>query len=272
MDVVGITQRRAHEAMRLSRRHRISPRRVTEKNLDAIRDSIQAISEYQPTTKQIWSSLQSPDLSRNVRVFLWKAIHGAHKVGEYFKDMPQPWRSRGDCPTCGTTESLGHILFSCPDTGQERVWRMVHAFLTRKKSDMEIDMGVVMGCATARLAGANETRDKAAERAFRIVVSESVFLIWKLRCEKRVQHSDEPDWQHSQTEVIMRWGAMLKARVARDRRLTNTYKFGARAVQPAVHGNTWRDLIADAAPSRTGSESDSGVLVGREARDAHGIG
>ncbi|EJD35312.1 hypothetical protein AURDEDRAFT_75422 [Auricularia subglabra TFB-10046 SS5] len=272
MDIVGITQRRAHEALRSIRRSRTAAtRRATTTHLDIIKHSIQAISDYQPNEDQIWRSLKSPDLSRNVRVFLWKAIHGAHKVGEYFKDMPPPWKARGDCPTCGTVESLAHILFSCPDSGQERIWAMVHSFLTRKRCDVEINLGVVLGCATARLAGAKETRDKAVERAFRIVISESAFLIWKLRCEKRVGHSDDPDWQHSQTEIIMRWGAMLKQRVARDQRLTNKYKYGVRAVDHTTFKDTWHSLAAEVPPSPT-SDSNSGVLVGREERDAHGIG
>ncbi|EJD46192.1 hypothetical protein AURDEDRAFT_27593, partial [Auricularia subglabra TFB-10046 SS5] len=135
---------------------------------------------------------------------------------------------------------LEHILFQCTQTGQDQVWPMVHNFLAKKHCDVELDLGTVLGCASARLQGRKDSRDKPLERAFRIMVSESAFLIWKLRCEKRVGHADDADWKHAPAEVIARWGAMIRARVALDKRLTNGYKYNRRAVDPSLHKETWQ--------------------------------
>ncbi|EJD34055.1 hypothetical protein AURDEDRAFT_20949, partial [Auricularia subglabra TFB-10046 SS5] len=120
----ALRQKVAHRAIRRAAEVVARERQQTTVNLDKIKHSIEQNCGYRPTTTQIWEGLRSKDLSRTVRNFMWKGIHSAHKVGEYFAKMPEPWRSKKDCPSCGTMESMEHILFACADSGQEDVWQM----------------------------------------------------------------------------------------------------------------------------------------------------
>ncbi|KZV97499.1 hypothetical protein EXIGLDRAFT_607905, partial [Exidia glandulosa HHB12029] len=77
----------------------------------------------------------------------------------------------------------------------------------------------------------------------RIIISESAFLIWKIRCERRIQHEDDVDWTLSQAEIANRWQAIINMRISTDRLLTHKsrHKRGALGTQTVLH--TWRGLL-----------------------------
>ncbi|EJD42663.1 hypothetical protein AURDEDRAFT_28484, partial [Auricularia subglabra TFB-10046 SS5] len=162
------------------------PRRTTERNISAIKTDIRTYCGYTPTTEQIWRGIRGNDMSRQVRNFLWKAVHGAHKIGSYFHKMPSPWKEMAQCPTCGTEESMEHVLLDCPDSKQAVIWEQVGKFFKMRRIDAGVSLGTILGCANVRLEGFGSNRDPPKERAYRIVVAESAFLAWKLRCEKRI--------------------------------------------------------------------------------------
>ncbi|KAL1670878.1 hypothetical protein EV122DRAFT_180844, partial [Schizophyllum commune] len=70
-----------------------------------------------PTDSQIWRSMRSRVLRRNVRQFLYKAAHDAHRCGRHWKDIPE-CEHRVYCNHCSKNgimveESLQHILTEC---------------------------------------------------------------------------------------------------------------------------------------------------------------
>ena len=85
----------------------------------AIKDTFRVL----PPDEKIWKSLQNKDLPRAFWSFLWKVLHNAHKVGEYWENIPN-WEHRSVCNQCddNTTDNLEHIMFSCKVIGQEQVW------------------------------------------------------------------------------------------------------------------------------------------------------
>ncbi|EJD38392.1 hypothetical protein AURDEDRAFT_27869, partial [Auricularia subglabra TFB-10046 SS5] len=186
VSLIGISQREAGLAIRAAKARVLKPCRETTKNIALIKAEVKEHCGYTPTTKQIWEGVRNDDLSRQTRNFLWKAIHGAHKIGPYFKNMPSPWKEIATCPTCGVEESMEHVLLDCPDSKQEVIWNLVKDFFAMKRIDAGVSYGTIMGCANVRLEGFGSNRDIPRERAYRIVVSESAFLAWKLRCEKRI--------------------------------------------------------------------------------------
>ncbi|KZV91930.1 hypothetical protein EXIGLDRAFT_615077 [Exidia glandulosa HHB12029] len=202
------------------------------------------INDRPPTAAQIWTATKCKDVSRNVRNFQWKGLHGAHKVGEYFESMPSPWRELASCPRCDCTESMQHILFECTDPARETIWQLAESALERKIGEHpDIELGTVWGCGTAQFEDEEKEAAAGKARAFRIVVSESAFLIWKIRCERRIQHEDDADWTLSQTEIINRWQAVINMRISIDRLLTHKsrHKRGALGTQTVLH--TWRGLL-----------------------------
>ena len=44
-----------------------------------------------------------------------------------------------------------------------------------------------------------------SSRLYRIVVSESVYLIWKLRCEWRIERDEDQARLHTESEIVARW-------------------------------------------------------------------
>jgi ribonuclease HI len=57
-------------------------------NLDITRYAVKRVTGHLPTDTAIWLSIQSKDITRTIRVFLWKVIHNAHKCGDYWLKIP----------------------------------------------------------------------------------------------------------------------------------------------------------------------------------------
>ena len=64
------------------------------------------------------------DISTNVRTFLWKLIHNAHKCGNYWMKIPN-YEDRGMCQSCNTIESMQHIIFNCEANKCDSTWNVV---------------------------------------------------------------------------------------------------------------------------------------------------
>ncbi|EJD35548.1 hypothetical protein AURDEDRAFT_75169 [Auricularia subglabra TFB-10046 SS5] len=269
MAVVGITQR---EALRAIKHTTLPPhdyRRATRQNILEIQSSLLDRCDFAPTDWQVWTGLRSRDLSRGARNFLWRAIHGAHKMGAYFSKMPQPWKAYEKCATCGCLETLFHVLFECPDTHSDRIWESAQELLWHRGICKSIDLGTVLGCASVRLRGDHVYRDLAAERAFRIVVSETAFFLWKLRCEKRIQHAEEPAWGISDEDALARWTALLRNRISMDVLLSDANRFKNLALRAGLANSTWLD-VENPANDDIDPSLEPGVLVGMG--DGHSIG
>lgn len=68
-------------------------------------------------------------LTKEVRNFLWKALHSAYKVGTYWEHIKN-YEHRARCMECSTMETLEHILTECMYLGQEHAWALaikIHA-------------------------------------------------------------------------------------------------------------------------------------------------
>ncbi|KZV82321.1 hypothetical protein EXIGLDRAFT_576561, partial [Exidia glandulosa HHB12029] len=239
----AMSQKRAHRIIRQLKSDRTPERRATAVEIKRAQAALTKINGRPPTARQIWTATKSKDVSRNVRNFQWKGLHGAHKVGEYFETMPSPWKELAQCPRCNCTESMQHILFECTDPARETIWQLAEDSLEKKiDSYPEVDLGTVWGCSAAVFEDEEKEAAAGKARAFRIIVSESAFLIWKIRCERRIQHEDDVNWTLSQEEIINRWRAVINMRISTDRLLTNKsrHKRGALGTQTVLH--TWRSL------------------------------
>ncbi|KZV95419.1 hypothetical protein EXIGLDRAFT_610604, partial [Exidia glandulosa HHB12029] len=258
-----MTQKRAHRIIKVIETAETPDRKATSTELKHAQDAVETNNGARPTEKQIWTSIRSRDIPRNVQNFLWKGIHGAHKVGEYFSNMPMPWKEYATCPLCDVTESMEHILFSCTDPARRSIWRLAkRAIETKTGERIDVNIGTVWGCATMRFDDEEKPKAEGKARAFRIIISESAFLIWKIRCERRIQHEDDQNWKVNRQEATNRWKATINNRIAIDRLLTNKtrHKRGALSTQTVL--NTWCDIIE----TKEGEEKDwirhPGVLVG----------
>ncbi|KZV97585.1 hypothetical protein EXIGLDRAFT_584680, partial [Exidia glandulosa HHB12029] len=233
----GITQRAAHTVVRQIRALETPARRRTRANVRAVKAAVERQNGLAPTEEQIWISIKSRDLARNVRNFLWKGLHGGHKIGDYFNGMPAPWRDYALCPLCDTSETLQHILFECKSRERETVWDLASNLMsTRLQLWPTLNLGSVLGC---MLLVFNDEPNGGLTRAMRIIISESAFLIWKIRCERRIEHEDDTDLSPSTDEITGRWRAVINARISHDRHLTNRRRYRGKALDEDLVLETW---------------------------------
>ncbi|KAH9913114.1 uncharacterized protein B0H18DRAFT_888860 [Fomitopsis serialis] len=84
--------------------------------------------------------------------------------------------------------------------------------------------------------------DIGVTRLWRILGSESAYMVWKLRCERTIGHSDQDGWEHSARTVRNKWVHSINARLILDRAMTHK-RFGRSALSQDVALKTWRGTL-----------------------------
>ncbi|KAF9497664.1 ribonuclease H-like protein [Pleurotus eryngii] len=199
--------------------------------------AVKEITGHTPQDSAVWTSIHNKDISRNIHSYLWKTIHQAYKCGEWWQHIPG-YEHRADRPQCHVLESMEHILLKC----DSEEWP-------------ELSWGTMLGCALIPFKPQNKqpnVKSRGLARLYRIIISESAHLIWKLRCERRIEYEDDPDKFHSPLEI----------KLALDCTLTNTRKYGERAINRHLVIATWSQVIKDKSSLPDDWYKLSGVLVG----------
>ncbi|KAJ7915040.1 hypothetical protein B0H13DRAFT_1872408 [Mycena leptocephala] len=182
-------------------------RKATNENVGLVQDSLRAQYSHVPTASTIWKSLRHKDITRQIRTFLWKSMH-----------------DRATCGHCQETENPEHILFGCSRPGQAEVWKLAEEFWAKKHPTWPpLSMGSILGCGMAIFEDEKKRHHAAKARLYRILITESMYLIWKLRCECVIGRNGEPP---TANEIHNRWVHTINERLEIDRNLTNELKFG----------------------------------------------
>ncbi|KZV93460.1 hypothetical protein EXIGLDRAFT_573930, partial [Exidia glandulosa HHB12029] len=238
-------------------------RRRTKANIERVKASVTRQNGEAPTSDEIWRAIKSRDTSRNVRNFLWKGLHGGHKIGDYFTGMPAPWCEYATCPLCDKTESLQHILFECASKERTTIWKLAADFTKdRIQPWPDLDAGSVLGSALLNFSD-DAQQPSGLTRLMRIVIAESAFLIWKIRCERRIEHEDDQEAAPSVDEISGRWHATINARISHDRHLTNRRRYKRKALDEDLVLDTWDGLLELPENVPPNWIRHPGVLVGR---------
>ncbi|KAH9910598.1 uncharacterized protein B0H18DRAFT_895015 [Fomitopsis serialis] len=199
----------------------------------------------QRSSEELWTSLRHKDIRHQVSDFLWKTLHSALRVGHFWAHIPQ-YKDRASCTNCRCEESIEHILLECTAVGQQQVWTMVEALWLKTGlawPGMSLGTLLTLGTKTWTNPGSKRRRE-GASRLWRILVSESAYLVWKLRCERVIGHDDSPDWQHHELTVQRRWHAAIDARLQLDIASTRHY-LGGRTQKSDVVLRTWNKVLED---------------------------
>ncbi|KAJ7218405.1 hypothetical protein GGX14DRAFT_356916 [Mycena pura] len=210
------------------------------------------------TPDQIWHTVNNLDFSRPVREFLWKSLHDAHRIGSYWKHIPE-CGDREYCETCGVPEDLAHVLLECTAPGQKEVWVATEELWRKKASHWPaLSLGSLLGCGLARFP--QEAVPAGCERLYRILISESMFVIWKLRNERVI---DPTVTVHSLPEILNKWNAAISGRFEIDRVLANRPRKGKQAsLNPIRVIDTWSSVLASGSNLGADWLKRAGVLVG----------
>jgi hypothetical protein len=100
-----------------------------------------------------------------------------------------------------------------------------------------------------------------ANRLYRILVSESTFLIWKLRCTRIIELGENEMLWPSKQEIHNRWIHVINRRLALDQAMTNT-RYGKKALDKSLVLRTWSGVLKDEASLPEDWIRQPGVLVG----------
>ena len=155
-----------------------------DRNLERICESISETLNFKPWPSAVWNGLKSKDVNRRAREFIWKGLHDAHRIGRYWANIPT-LQHRAMCMTCNVEESMEHILLECKVRTVRIIWGLVRALATRKGLSLpRLEFGVVMAGHMFMTKYIGDRAPKGADRLMRIAITESAYLIWKIRCER----------------------------------------------------------------------------------------
>lgn len=217
---------------------------------DASRRGNRFVSE-----EHIWRSLKSKEFSKPVRHFLWMLIHNGYSVGDYWEGKPG-FEDRVKCKKCGVVEDMTHILTKCEFNGQREVWRLMNVpWKKRSGKVFQPSTQAIMSCGVLPPNPEKNKYLKAGERLRRILISEAAFLIWKLRNERVINGEAEK----SEREITNKWKHAIKRRYELDKLMSNSQKFGRKAIDSDLVMDTWSGSFEWSGDIIVG---ENGVLVG----------
>ena len=244
------------------RSKRPPPRRTSELNVGRIQACATEVYGTAPTEESVWKSTRHCDLTKKTREFLWKCLHNAFKIGKFWSKI-EGYEYRGICSHCGDEESMEHILTECSAPGRVEVWALANA-LWRKRSvtDLPHEFGALLGCGLTCFKKANGKPDKGLNRLFRILVSESMYMIWKLRCERAIAWSGDPTKYHTPHEIHNKWLQAVNTRLRMDSVHTNKKIFKKKVIQAKLVLQTWDGCLMDNLHETRNWCGKTGVLVG----------
>ncbi|RPD57418.1 hypothetical protein L226DRAFT_547078 [Lentinus tigrinus ALCF2SS1-7] len=256
-----LTQKTAYRAIRIRKERNLKPRKRTKVNTHKTLQEIQAAFGVSLAEAQLWKSLRSKNVSRECRQFMWMTLHDGYMVGDKWlrPKMSDELRARAPCERCGVTETMEHILFDCVAVGRGTVWELAEETWSLTGLPWrEPKWGTALGAACAVFENDDGVRKGAAEALWTILMTESLYMIWKLRCERVIQNEKR---EFTIPEVAKRWYAALDRRVDLDRRSCAGY-WGKCALKAGTIACIWEPVLQARGELPRNWVTDSGVLVG----------
>ena len=246
-------------------RKRLPVRKRSDRNVEVIQACAQETFNIFPTTEAIWMASKHKDFTRKTRDFIWKSIQSTYKIGEFWENITG-YENRGTCPLCDEKEDMEHILTKCKAKARTTAWKLANElWKQRHTSPLPNRIGDILGCGLATFK-TKDKMDKGKNRLYRILISETAFLIWKMRNKRRIRDEDTPGREHSESETYNRWKHAINKRLTIDRALTNKERFRKKAINEKLVKATWRNCLQNEEDLPANWSSLKGVLVGIRVR------
>jgi len=245
MPISAVTQRIAYQAIRRTKSKKTTRRRATFAHVDCARETVAEICEYRPSDRDIYAAVLHPDFRVETRQLLWRAMHKAHRCGDFFLRMGPEWQHRGICRECDpNTDSFLHTITECTDPARTQIWDLARdLWIKRGRAWPEPTFGLIIGCGAVKYKSESGRTDVGISRLYRILVAKATHLIWRLRCNRRIEHADEPDYQHAPAFVAAEFERVIRSRFDTDSELVNKKRYGRRALKASIVEATWRKIF-----------------------------
>ena len=243
------------------------------RNLETIKLAIKIFTLAHETNSTIWRSLRKKTIRPRVQQFIYKALHGAYKIGSFWSNIPG-YEDRGQCPRCHITENMDHILTSCTAEPVNTIWSLTRETWPHEPELWpDANIGLILGCGNLTTPEEEEqsvvdddegkarrrSDKKGMDRLLQILVSESAHLIWVLRCERVINEQS-----HTSREIKSRWLKAINARLTDDKIIATKIKRGKTSIK--LVKSTWTKVLQKDSPIPHDWIHQREVLVGRRVR------
>jgi ribonuclease HI len=192
-----LTRSLAYKAIRKRKASRLGERNSTERNLLLARNAVEDFSGNNPTEEKIWTHTRDKTLLPKHRQFMWKTLHDAFKVGKWWSHVPNKEdKAECYCETWSQEESMEHILTRCTHPGRREIWELARQLWEKKGGRWpHVSLGMILGAGQVRFESERTEEDgprpeAGIQRLFKILISESAYLIWLLRNERVIQRGN----------------------------------------------------------------------------------
>ncbi|KAF9457662.1 hypothetical protein BDZ94DRAFT_1313963 [Collybia nuda] len=166
---------------------------------------------------------------------------------------------------------MEHVLAECEESARKQIWRLAEDFWSRKNLPWyEPSYGTQLGCALINFKDDKGKIQTGATRLYRILITESMHLTWKIRCEWKIARESDPDKKHSEKEVENRWFHAINQRLKFDCLMTDNLRYGRKALRSSLVKKTWEGTLQNEEDLPDNWYIKSGVLVGRVMRRPQG--
>ena len=210
-------------------------------NLERTRATLSDINNQEESDAHLWLKCRHPDIRRPIQTFIYKAMHGAQRIGKFWDDIPQ-YAHRARCASCNDSpETLEHILIDCDNAAIPTIWNLARQTWPMSFGPWpDIQLGLVLGCGSIALQdqNADNTIRSGPSRLLRILISESAHLLWVLRCERTIQGLN-----HLIDSMRSRWQNKINQRFNLDRHIANIYN--RKPITRKLVQNTWQAVLLE---------------------------
>ena len=124
-----------------------------------------------------------------------------------------------------------------------------------------MSLGIVLGLGLIEIKDKTGRTQQGCMRLFKILISESAYLIWVLHFEWRIGREQDPTQLHSGTGVATWWKRAMERRLRLDWALANELAYRKKALKRRCIEQTWHEVAIDRQFICT-NLSRVGVLVG----------
>lgn len=243
----SVTQAIAYRGIRES--DKPAPRRTTNRNTERIRVDLRHCNGELETDGAIWESLRRQPVRPKIQDFLYKSIHGTHKIGRYWLNI-ESCEDRCKCTTCNEEESLDHILTECPANTRTTICTAARTIWPYEEELWPpITPGTILGCGLLEVKIKNLAADQnqnehanetvlisGATRLTKILISEAAYLIWALRCGRVISNRT-----YNMEAVETAWRRALNKRLSED--VNTATKIVRREEYTKLISNTWAEAF-----------------------------
>ena len=181
----------------------------------------------------------------------------------------QDFQAQAFCEHDGQLETMKHILTDCETPGQKEILEETRSLWEHKRGDWsEPSMGTILGSPLAVFKDEGGNRIIGDTQLYRILMIESAYLIWKLRCACVCEFENQP---FTSQEICNRWHKTINDRLELDHLMISP-KFEKKATSKVLVLETWKDTLHEEDKLPDDWMGVARVLVGMDLVPQLGVG